>query len=185
VSRHPELLDRRRTGLLVVDIQEKIAAVMLHRQQVIDNAQKMIRACQLLKVPIFITEQYPQGLGTTESDLIEALGGVTPLTKLTFSCCGIEGLAGQLRARNVVQIVLVGIEAHVCVLQTALDLLSLGFQVHVLKDCISSRKEIDFETALQRMQTAGVIVSTVEAALFELLERAGTPEFREVTRLIK
>ena len=185
MNRHPELLDRRRSGLLVVDIQERIASVMLHRQQVIDNAQKTIRACHLLQVPIFITEQYPQGLGPTEPDLIEALGEVIPMSKLTFSCCGIEGLGNQLRACNIEQIILVGIEAHVCVQQTALDLLTRGFQVQVLKDCVSSRKESDYETALHRMRTAGVIISTLEAALFELLGEAGTPKLKEVSKLIK
>ena len=185
MQRHPELLDRKRAGLLVVDVQEKIAAVMLHRQRVLDTTLKLIKACQILKVPILITEQYPQGLGSTEPLIQKALEHVTPPAKLTFSCCGVEEMVDQLKAKGVEQVILVGIETHVCVQQTALDLLARGFQVHVIKDGVSSRKEIDFETALRRMQSAGVIISTLETALFELLERAGTPEFKEVTQLIK
>lgn len=185
MGRHPDILNKKRAGLLIVDIQEKIATVMLHRQRVIDNTLKLIRACQILDVPVFITEQYPQGLGATEPAIKEALQGVTPPTKLTFSCCRVHGLMDQFREKDVEQIIIVGIETHVCVQQTALDLLSQDFQVHVLKDCVSSRREVDFETALQRMQAAGVIISTMEAALFELLEQAGTPEFKEVAKLVK
>lgn len=158
---------------------------MLHRHTVIENTLKLIRACHMMDVPVFITEQYPQGLGPTVPAIREALAGVSPLAKLTFSCCGIEGLVDQFRAGDIEQIIIVGIEAHVCVQQTALDLRAQGFQVHVLRDCVSSRKEIDLETALQRMQSAGIVVSTLEAALFELLERAGTQEFQEVSKLIR
>ena len=185
MQRHLDTLDRKRSGLLVIDVQEKIAAVMFHRQRVLDTTLKLIKACQILNVPVFITEQYPQGLGPTEPAIKKMLEDVPPLTKLTFSCCGRGGLIDQLRAKHLEQIILVGIEAHVCVQQTALDLLAQGFQVHVLQDGVSSRKKIDFETALQRMRSAGVIVSTGEAAIFELLERAGTREFKQVVQLIK
>jgi len=185
IKHHHHILDRKRSGLLIVDIQEKISAVMLHRQQVIDNAVKIIRACQIMEVPILITEQYPQGLGPTEQAIMEVLGGTTPPSKMTFSCCGIDGLTTQLTARHIEQIIIAGIETHVCVLQTALDLLAEGFQVHVIRNAVSSRKEIDYETALQRMQAEGVIVSTTEAAIFELLEQAGTPEFRKIMKLVK
>ena len=168
-----------------MDVQEKIAAVVLQRRRLIENIEKLIRTCRILNVPIFITEQYPQGLGPTESALAEALGSMHPPTKLSFSCCGVHGFVEQLREKTVEQIVVVGIEAHVCVLQTALDLHAQGFQVHVLGDAVSSRHETDHVTALERMRAEGVIVSTVEAAIFELLEKAGTPEFKEVSKLIQ
>jgi len=185
MDRHPDLFDRHRTAVLIVDIQEKISAVMQHRQRVIDNTLKLIRACRILDVPVLITEQYPQGLGATVPAIAEALEGITPPEKMTFSCCGIGGLFDHIQDRDIKQIVIVGIETHVCVQQTSMDLLALGYQVHVLKDCVSSRKEIDYETALERMRSAGIIISTLEAALFELLERAGTPEFKEVAKLVK
>jgi len=185
MDRHPEILDRYRTAVLIVDIQEKISAVMLHRQRVIDNTLKLVRACRIMDVPVLITEQYPQGLGPTEPVIAEAMESIAPPVKMTFSCCGIQELLDQLSGKDIEQIVIVGIETHVCVQQTALDLLLRGYQVHVLRDCVSSRKEIDYETALERMRASGVIISTLEAALFELLERAGTPEFKEVAKLVK
>lgn len=185
MRRHPQILDRKQAAFLIVDVQKRINAAMLHRQQVVDNTVKLIKACQTLGMPIFITEQYPQGLGPTEPAIMEALGGASPYAKLTFSCCGVDELIAQFHDRDIRQVVMVGIETHVCVLQTALDLLAQDIQVHVLKDAVSSRKEVDYETALDRMQAAGAIVSTIEASLFELLERAGTPEFKEVAKLIK
>lgn len=185
MQRHPQILNRRRSALLIVDVQERINAAVLHRQQVVDNTVRMVRACQILGIPIFVTEQYPQGLGPTESPVRETLGEIVPYTKLTFSCCGVKELMEQLHQHRVHQVIMVGIETHVCVLQTALDLLAGGFQVHVLRDAVSSRNEVDYQTALERMQTAGVVMSTVETALFELLEQARTPEFKEVAKLIK
>ena len=104
---------------------------------------------------------------------------------MTFSCCGADELNSGLQAGGIRQVILTGIECHVCVQQTALDLLAHDLQVHVPKDAVSSRKRLDYETALERMSKAGVVLTTVESVLFELLEKAGTPEFKEVTRLIK
>ncbi len=185
MQRHPQLLDRTRSGLLIVDIQQRINAVMFQGEQVVRNAVKLIRAARTLNVPIFITEQYPQGLGPTEPAVVEALEGVAPLQKMTFSCCGLPELVQNLKERPTRQVVVTGIETHVCVLQTVLDLLAQGFQVHVPCDAVSSRKELDHETALQRMAQAGAVVTTLEAVLFEWLQQAGTPEFKEVARLIK
>jgi nicotinamidase-related amidase len=108
-----------------------------------------------------------------------------PLQKMAFSCCGSEELMNVLPEKNIRQAVLAGIETHVCVLQTALDLLANGYQVHVVRDAVSSRHELDHQAALQRLQQAGAIVTTAEAVLFELMERADSPEFKEVSKLIK
>jgi len=183
--RHPQILNRQQTALLVVDVQQKINAVMMEPEMVVKNIVKLIKGSQILKLPLFITEQYPQGLGPTEPEILAALEGQSPVQKMTFSCCGAEGLVEQLKSKGIKQVVVTGIESHVCVLQTALDLLANGFQVHVPRDAVSSRKSIDYETALQRMSHAGVVITTVEAVLFELMEKAGTPEFKEVSRLIK
>ncbi|MFQ6112988.1 MAG: hydrolase [bacterium] len=185
MQRHPEILNRKQTGLLIVDVQTKINATMMHPDMVVDSIVKLIKACQILNVPIFITEQYPKGLGPTETRILEALQGEAPIQKMTFSCCANEQLVKQLKANNIQQVIVTGIESHVCVQQTALDLLARDLQVHVPKDAVSSRKELDYRTALERMCKAGVILTTVETALFELLQQAGTPEFKEVAKFVK
>ena len=184
MKRHPQILDRKHTALLIVDVQDKINAVMMHGDLVVDNILKLIKACQILNVPIFITEQYPKGLGPTEPQILQALQGQSPLQKMTFSCCGSQELLEQIKSQKIKQVIVTGIESHVCVQQTALDLLAQEIQVHIPKDAVSSRKELDYQTALARMSNAGVVLTSVEAALFELLQEAGTPEFKKITKLI-
>jgi nicotinamidase-related amidase len=185
MSRHPSILDRQQTALLVIDIQERVHAVMRYRELVESNALKLIRGCQLLHVPIFLTEQYPKGLGHTISSIRFALQAALPLQKMTFSCCGNEELLSALKEKGIRQVVLTGIETHVCVLQTALDLLAHNYQVHVAHDAVSSRRELDHDTALQRMAQAGTILTTTESVLFELMVRADIAEFKEISRLVK
>lgn len=183
--RHTTILERQYTALLVIDIQDRVHAVMRYREEVENNAPKLIRGCQILHVPIFLTEQYPKGLGHTISSIRYALQAALPIQKMTFSCCGSEELMKGLHEKNIRQVILAGIETHVCVLQTALDLMANDFQVHVAKDAISSRREFDHKTALQRLIQAGAIMTTTETALFELMVRAGSAEFKEVSKLIK
>ncbi len=185
MKRHPAILQRQRTALLLIDIQARVHAVMLHRQQVEQNAVKLIRGFQILQIPIFLTEQYPQGLGATISGVLAALGGISPLQKMSFSCCGNEELMNRLEEGGIKQLVLCGIETHVCVQQTALDLLANGYQVHVAQDAVSSRQEADHLTALARMRAAGTVVTGTESVLFELLQRADVAEFKQVAALIK
>lgn len=185
MNRHPQILNRRQTALLIVDVQQKINSVMMDGQGVVQNILKLIEACRVFDIPVFITEQYPKGLGPTEPAILEALEGQTPVQKMTFSCCGSQELIEQLKAENTRQLLVTGIEAHVCVLQTALDLLAQNFQVHIPTDAVSSRKELDYKTALERVSRVGAVLTTVEAALFEILEEAGTPEFKQVSKLIK
>jgi len=151
MENRPKILNRDHAGLLVVDVQERLWLAMRERHRLVDRIVIMIRACRLLKVPIFITEQYPQGLGSTVPAIREVLGAVKPLAKMSFSCCGDQTLMETLRDDRVEQVILAGIESHVCVMQTALDLLSREFQVHVLVDAISSRSEVDEQTALKRL----------------------------------
>jgi len=185
MPRHETILNRKTTGLLIIDIQERINAVMKYRTRVIRNTVKLIRGFQILKLPIFITEQYRKGLGPTERLILNALKPSDIIEKLNFSCCAVSSLMEQLQAKKIRQIVVCGIEAHVCVLQTCLDLLAEGFQVHLVCDAISSRKKLDHQTAIDRMRDAGVILTTTEIALFELLEQAGTAQFKQISQLIK
>jgi len=179
------MLDRERSALLVVDVQERLWAVMRQRQHLAERIAVAIRGCRLLRVPVFLTEQYPRGLGPTITPVSDSLGDIQPLVKMTFSCCGLTGLPRTMKEKGIEQVILTGIETHVCVLQTALDLIDGGFQVHLLTDAVSSRYVADEETALRRLSREGVVLSTIETALFELLTTAGAPEFKEVSKLIK
>lgn len=183
--RHPSLLDRNQTALLVIDIQSRVHAAMCFAQQVEHNAVKLIRGFQILCVPVYLTEQYPQGLGATIPAIAEALSGAQPLQKMSFSCCGSAELMAGLQAGGIRQVLLCGIETHVCVSQTAHDLLAHGLQVHIARDAVSSRRESDHANALERMRAAGAIITTAEAALFELMVRADIAEFKSISALVK
>lgn len=185
MPRNPILLDRNRAGLLVIDIQKKILAVMAEPEKVVENAVRLIKGFKILKCSIFITEQYPEGIGKTVTQIKRALGSVEIPEKLTFSCCGIEGLTRSIRKQKIDQLILCGIESHVCVWQTAMDLVFDGFQVSVVRDAISSRNNEDYEAALHRMVVHDIEVSTTEMVLFELLKEAGTAEFKKMAKLIK
>lgn len=185
MTRHKTILNNKTAGLLIIDIQERINAVMKFRERVVKNTVKLIKGLKILNVPIFITEQYRKGLGPTDKFILAALGQSGIIEKLNFSCCAAEPLMEQLRKNIIKQVFVCGIETHVCVLQTCLDLLAEGFQVHLVIDAISSRRKLDHEAAIDRMEQAGVILTSTESALFELLERAGTPEFKQISQLIK
>jgi len=178
-----DLLDRGNAILVVVDVQERINAVMADQGHLARIAV-LIEACAALGVPVIATEQYPKGLGPTVPSLAAPLPE-PPLVKDSFSCAREPVVRAAIEAVGRRQVVVAGIEAHVCVLQTALDLAAAGFQVHVPHDAVSSRRPADKEWALDRMAAAGVVVTTTESALFELLERCGTDEFRAVSRMIR
>ena len=177
------LLEQPNTALLVIDVQDRINAVM-KSQKHLPRIEVLVEACQGLGVPVIASEQYPQGLGPT----VESLGailGETPPGKLTFSCARDAGLKKALEDSGREQIIVTGIEAHVCVLQTALDLLNAGYEVFVPHDAVNSRRKADRKWALRRMASAGAVITTTESALFELLERCDTAEFKTVAKLIK
>jgi nicotinamidase-related amidase len=171
------LLARNRAVLVIVDVQEGFRSYASFTA-VADACAKLVQAARILDVPRIISEQYPKGLGHTAKEV--GLEGETPIEKSVFSAARAEGF--DLGGRD--QAVVCGIETHVCVSQTVIDLLQRGVEVHVPADAVGSRHAIDYERGLERLERAGAVVSTVEAALFELLERAGTPEFKEVQKLI-
>jgi nicotinamidase-related amidase len=171
------LLDRDKTALVVVDVQEGFRPYASFAG-VAGSCAKLVQAARILDVPTLVSEQYPKGLGHTAPEV--EIEGEPVIEKTVFSAARADGfdLAGREQA------IVCGIETHVCVSQTVHDLLDRGVEVHVPADAVGSRHDIDYERALERMERAGAIVSTVESALFELLGRAGTPEFKAVQRLI-
>ncbi len=176
------------TGLLVVDVQERLIGSIAAWRKVVWNVRRLIDGAKLLGVPIVATEQYPKGLGHTVAELAERLADVYPdgiPEKMTFSSGGCPGAFDEFRSRGVRKILVTGIEAHVCVTQTVFDLMADGWRVYVAVDAVGSRFDLDYRTGLARMDSAGATLTTTEAALFELFEVAGTPEFKEISRLVK
>jgi nicotinamidase-related amidase len=171
------LLVRNRAALIVVDVQEGFRSYPVFTN-VADSCAKLVQAARILELPRVVSEQYPKGLGHTAPEV--GLDGERPIEKTVFSAARADGF--DLDGHD--QAIVCGIEAHVCVSQTVHDLLAQGVEVHVPADAVGSRHDIDYERGLERMERAGAVVTTVEAALFELLERAGTPEFKAVQRLI-
>ncbi len=186
LPRSHELMLRDDTALVVVDVQEKIVTAVTDGPKVAWNVRRLIDAARTLGLPIVATEQYPQGLGPTVPELAERLGPAP--SKLTFSvggCPEVFRSLGELRDRGVCKILVCGVEAHVCVAQTAFDLLADGWRVYVAADAVGSRFEIDLGTALRRMDSAGATLTTVEAAMFEWCATAAAPEFKAISRLAR
>lgn len=179
-------LSREKVGLLVVDVQDKLFPYVENSCPVMQTLQKVVRGFQILHLPIYVTEQYPKGLGPTVATLKGVLGQDQPyLVKTTFSCLDDELIKEVLLKNLVEQWVVVGIEAHVCVLQTVKDLLDHEKQVIVLNDAISSRSIYDFSTAIAEMRDCGARISSTETVLFELLRNSKAAEFKEISQLIK
>jgi nicotinamidase-related amidase len=181
--RSPEMMSRGDTALLVVDVQEKLIPLIADHQRIVWNVRRLIEGAKILGIPVAATEQYPKGIGPTVPELAKRLGPIP--AKLAFSCCGCPEIFREWQARGLHKILVCGIEAHVCVQQTVLDLLSNGWRIYIAADAVGSRREIDYRTALGRMDAAGATLTTTEAALFEWCRVAGTPEFRQISQLVK
>lgn len=179
------ILDKNKTALLIIDIQKRILGVMQSPDSVVDNTLKLIKGFKILNSPIIYTEQYPKGLGPTADAIIKEIENLTAVQKMSFSCLGAPGLFSDLQNKNITQVVVAGIEAHVCVQQTVLDLLVNDFQVNLAADAVSSRKSVDYDTALKRMQNHGAEITTTESILFEMLNISGTDEFKAISKIIK
>jgi nicotinamidase-related amidase len=183
LPRSPELMSRGDTALLVIDVQEKLLPAIADARRIVWNVRRLIDAAKILGLPIAATEQYPKGLGPTTGELAERLEPVP--SKTAFSAGGCPEVIDGLRGRGLHKVLICGVEAHVCVAQTALDLMADGWRVYVAVDAVGSRFDVDCRTALGRMDSAGATLTTVEAAMFEWCEAAGTPEFKEISRLAR
>ena len=179
-------LDRGTAQLVVVDVQEKLCKAMDHKvlEKLTSNISILMEAAAELGLPVVATEQYVKGLGETLPQLKEKLTAPA-LEKMTFSCCGGEGFMETLAASGRRQVILVGMESHVCVLQTALELLANGYVVHLVTDAVMSRRKDNWRSALQTMTQAGAVLTTTESALFQLLRVAGTEEFKKLSKLVR
>ena len=171
--------------LVIVDVQEKLMAVMPRRDETVAGVKKMATVCRILGVPIVITTQYAKAIGQTLPEVAEAAGNPEPADKITFSCCGNESFQHALRKHRRSRIILCGVETHVCVQQTVIDLLAAGNSVYVCADAICSRRDSDQEVAIERMRDCGAVITTVESAAFEMLRQAGTDAFKACLPLFK
>lgn len=179
-------LTREGTTLLVVDIQERLLPVIADAERLLRRSVVAVQIARALRLPVLLTEQYPKGLGRTVPEVVDALGDAyRPVEKTTFSACGDDGVGDALRATNARNVLLVGIEAHVCVLQTALDLLDGGYRVFPVADAISSRHAEDRSLGLERMRQNGAQLVSTEMLLFELLGASKDPNFRTLQNLIR
>ncbi len=171
--------------LLVIDIQSRLAPAVFQSDRVIKNTGKLIRACKLLGVPVVHTEQYPKGLGQTVDELEELIGEETPFEKLSFSCCGNDGFMKRLRTLGRNDILVVGMETHVCVYQTCVELLEFGYNVHLVTDAVSSRTDENRALGIRRIERAGAVPTSTEMAIFELLRVAEGDTFKAISKIVK
>ena len=184
--KHVSQLSRESAALAVIDMQEAFRAVMPDFSDVASRIATAVEGARLLEVPVIVTEQYPKGLKHTAEEIIARLPAeMKPIEKSCFSSCGAEDFVSRLTSRNVKQVLVCGIEAHICVLQTSLDLLARDFEVFLLVDCITSRKPENKQAALARLTQAGAIQSTIEMALFEMMRTADSPQFKAIQNLIR
>ncbi|MBE0491702.1 MAG: hydrolase [Sulfurospirillum sp.] len=176
---------KEQTQVLMVDIQEKLVPHMSNPKRLLENCAKLIKGLQLLELPFILNEQYPKGIGKTQGSLQELVGSSEAYEKFTFSCCQTQSTMDAICAMDKKFVIVFGIEAHVCVMQSVLDLLEAGFIPVVVCDCVDSRKPSDTDFALKRMIQAGAVPTTLESLLFELCVSAKNPIFKGISQLIK
>jgi len=176
---------RNATAALVIDFQEKLFPHIHGHEQLIKNVPILLQGLKALGIPVFVTEQYVRGLGPTIQPVAAALKGIERIEKSTFSCCDESRFMLALAASGFENVIVTGIESHVCVLQTVIDLIHNGYHPVVVEDCISSRSENDKKIAIERMRREGACITTYESILFELLRSSGTDEFRTISKLVK
>jgi nicotinamidase-related amidase len=170
---------------VVIDIQSRLYPIIQGNEEITRNNRILIRGLQVLNIPIVVTQQYTKGLGETIPEIAEVLGEYEHIEKMAFSCCDEPRFNEDLALASKMYVIVTGIEAHVCVMQTVNDLIRQGYIPVVVEDCIGSRKPNDKQMAVERMRQAGAIITTYESILFELLKYSGTPKFKEISKLVK
>jgi len=178
-------IEENETFALVIDIQEKLFPHIEEKNILLENILKLLKGLKLLKIPFILNEQYPKGIGHTIEPIKKLLGDVKVYEKVTFSCCKTKETMNAIKKHNKKFIIIFGIETHVCVLQTVLDLLENGFIPIVVSDCVNSRKKSDNDVAISRMIQSGAIITTYESLLFELCVSSNNEVFKEISKIIK
>lgn len=179
------MLTKENTVLVIIDVQGKLAKIVQQSEEMLDQLANLIQACHILEIPILWLEQYPQGLGPTDPKIAQHLTGLEPISKITFSACGNEQFMEQLQKVNRKQVLLTGIETHICVYQTGVDLVAQGYEVQVVSDAVSSRTAENKRIGLEKMKAAGIAETSVEMAVYEMLQKAGGEQFKAILKLFK
>jgi nicotinamidase-related amidase len=179
------MLTPENTALVLLDVQGKLTSLMAQDEQLIRNLRILIQGARILQLPIHWMEQYPAGLGPTTPEVAELLEDLAPIPKLSFSACAEEAFRNRLKSGRRLQILLCGIETHVCVYQTARDLLEHGYEVELVVDATSSRTLENKKIGVKKMTATGVRITSVETALFELLRTSRSPQFKQISRLVR
>ena len=179
------MLEIDKTALVVVDVQGKLAELMFDKESLFANIAILIKAAKILDIPIVWCQQVPAALGPTIPQLAELLECTEPIDKYTFSCCGNRDFSTRIKEIKPSQVILTGIEAHICLYQTAMDLMDMDIDVNVIADAVSSRTPENKDIALRRLNSEGASLSTTEMALFELLKDAKHPNFKDIAKLVK
>lgn len=180
-------LDAAQCVLVVIDMQEKLLPAVLNREELIKNSRMLIRLATILDIPVLLTTQYARGLGATVPEIAELLPGVKPIDKMEFGCFGREEFRNALHdlPGHRTTVLLCGTESHICVMQTALGALENGYMVHVASDAVASRSDWNWRLGLERMESAGCVISSTEMMMYELLRLSGTAHFKEMLPYIK
>lgn len=173
------------TALVLIDVQEKLLPAMNNKEALLDNLKKMVKGARILELPILFTEQNPAGLGSTVPQIAELLPDKKPVSKFSFSSCDTEQFIEELKAANRQNILIAGMEAHVCVYQTAADLVNLNYDVQVVADAVDSRTPENKQIGLEKSKAAGAGITSTEIALFELLKIAKGAKFKEIIKIVK
>ena len=176
------LLSVEHTAILVVDVQEKLFPYINEKFKVLDNITKLLKFAKITGIPVILTEQNPKGLGRTIREIKDLIPDVEPIEKYTFSCAGEDSFIPALKNKNLQNLIVVGIETHICITQTVIDLLKSEFCVHVVSDAVGSRGKLNHDTGISRMGRAGAVISTVEMVMYEYLKTSEHPNFKDFLR---
>lgn len=176
---------KENTMALMIDFQEKLVPAINNNESIVENAVKLLNGLKVLGCPALFTQQYTRGLGMTVKPLQETQDEFSYFDKTSFSCLDNEAICEAIEQFGKDTIIVTGMESHICVMQTVSDLLEKGYKVYIISDCIGSRTDFNKQNGLERMKQEGAVISSVESVLFEMTRRAGTPEFKEVSRIIK
>jgi len=180
-----KLLDKEDTGLLIIDVQEKLMHVMGQKQRVLDNIIRLLHLSKLYHLPIMLTEHYRKWLGPTLPVIVETLPSYDPIDKMHFNCCDVDAFNNRLESEGFRNVILTGVESHICLFQTCVSVLERGYNVHVPLDAVDSRTDENWRVGLKLMERAGAVITSTEAVVYQLLKKAGTKEFKKILKLIR
>jgi len=180
-----ELLDKENTALLIIDVQEKLMEVMGNGQRIVTNILNLLQLSELYDLPVILTEHFPKWLGSTLPEIVKSLPSTYPIKKLNFNCCDVDAFNRKLDSTGRKNIIITGVESHICVFQTCASILERGFNAHVPQDAVDSRTEENWRVGLELMNKAGAYITSTETVIYQILKKAGTKEFKKMLKLIR